>query len=194
MRLKYLPATAGRKERNMPGYKDVIDAIRGCGSTLQMIEHLKMPPSKLLRVLRSPRFRQQMEIERVITRAMVQFRASTCAGLVMSSLVDMSVMSKKEESARKASMAVISRAIDMEVLPDKPSNLAPDILEDETFPALDAPPPTIGHWEDPRKMVPALEAKMRAAQRKAAGLPAEGEDDGGYYFDPPSTGKEPERG
>lgn len=103
----------------MASYKDVIEAIRHSHSLREVLQRLKMPPSVLRRILRSPRFARQMEVEKLLTRAMVHYHASCQAGYALLNLAGLS-MTDKVEAIRKSSMAVLSRALDMSVVPDAP--------------------------------------------------------------------------
>lgn len=51
----------------MPGFKDVLEAIQTCRTAAQVQRACRIPPSRLLRILRSPRFRRYVELDREFT-------------------------------------------------------------------------------------------------------------------------------
>jgi hypothetical protein len=94
----------------MPRVNDVIAAIRRNSSPLEVIVDLKIKPSRLMQIIQTRRFRQQIAMEAQLAKAIVHYRTATNAGWAMTALAGLMV-DKKEETIRKSCVTILDHLV-----------------------------------------------------------------------------------
>ena len=93
----------------MAGYKNVLGMVLVGSTARQIQDELKLPPSRLERILESPCFQRELKLAQQVTQMSLTLRATDHADWAFHKLADM-MNSRRDESSRKACMAVLRQA------------------------------------------------------------------------------------
>ncbi|HAU37964.1 MAG TPA: hypothetical protein DCX07_09650 [Phycisphaerales bacterium] len=131
----------------MAGYREVIEAFRAYDSIHTVMCHLKIPPSKMKRILQSRRFQSAMECERLGTRVIVTLRASALAEEAVWALGRL-IQGGGKAVQGKAAVAILRAAAE-----DFPAGIedvhALERLLESATGRRNQPPPTRPDWANP---------------------------------------------
>ena len=97
-------------EPTMPGYKDVLHALETCDTAADVQRACGLPPSRLQRIMRSPRFRRELELEREFVEFRGRREAHKAACLAADTLAN-ALNGHCEREVRLAAGAVVRLAL-----------------------------------------------------------------------------------
>jgi hypothetical protein len=106
-----VPPLQGDIIMNMKLYKKVFDLLRSGVSVPQILEELRIPPSRLRRIMQSKRFIEHMELQREATRAFMALTTADQAFWIVRRLRELSE-GRNEDSARKVCYALLNTLLD----------------------------------------------------------------------------------
>ena len=94
----------------MPGYKDVLHALETCETAAEVQRACGIPPSRLQRIMRGPRFRRELELEREFVAFRGRREAHKAACLAADTLAN-ALGGRCEREVRLAAGAVVRLAL-----------------------------------------------------------------------------------